>query len=265
MKANLAFLWFAAASALGVDPRIEEARRALEDGLPQVAIYNLSQTSGSKLARGDQATAELLLARALFAAGRFEESAALLKKSGKPGPETRFWLAEANAALNKPAEALPLYEGLIQDERYSSQAAVGAARMLSALGRRSEASEVPLGTSEKESRRFGRCGAGARPNSPRRERSCRCPERSLCRPRTFSRAAATGHLSQRTCLARGRRSCGRREKTQRDQRSPSPAGSAPSGNLGGMPPSAGGCRRCGENLGRIYRGKSPSSKSSRCI
>ena len=33
---------------------------ALEDGLPQVAIYNLSQTPGKKFARGEQATAELL-------------------------------------------------------------------------------------------------------------------------------------------------------------------------------------------------------------
>jgi tetratricopeptide (TPR) repeat protein len=142
MKVTIPFLWLAGASAFGVDARIDEARRALEDGLPQVAIYNLSQTAGKEFTRRDQATAELLLARALFAAGRFEESAALLKKSGTADSDARFWLAEANAALNKPKEALPLYESLIQDERYSTQAAVGAARMLSALGRRPEAAEV---------------------------------------------------------------------------------------------------------------------------
>ena len=145
MKVTIPFLLLAAASAFGVDARIEEARRALEDGLPQVAIYNLSQTAGKGFARGEQGTAELLLARALFAAGRFEESAALLKKSGAAGSDARFWLAEANAALNKPAEALPLYESLTQDEHYSTQAAVGAARMLSALGRRPEAAEVLSG------------------------------------------------------------------------------------------------------------------------
>ena len=142
MKVTIPFLLLAGASAFGVDARIDEARRALEDGLPQVAIYNLSQTAGKAFARGEQATAELLLARALFAAGRFEESAALLKKSGKADSDARFWLAEANAALNNPAEALPLYESLVQDEQYSTQAAVGAARMLSALGRRPEAAEI---------------------------------------------------------------------------------------------------------------------------
>jgi TolA-binding protein len=142
MKVSLPFLLFAMASAFGVDARIDEARRALEDGLPQVAIYNLSQTGGKEFARGEQATAELLLARALFAAGRFEESAALLKKSGAASSDARFWLAEANAALDKPAEALPLYESLAQDDRYSTQAAVGAARMLSALGRQPEAADV---------------------------------------------------------------------------------------------------------------------------
>ncbi len=149
MKAAIFFLLFATASAFGVDARIVEARRALEDGLPQVAIYNLSQTSGREFARGEQATADLLLARALFAAGRFGESATLLKKSGAAGSDARFWLAEANAALNKPAEALPLYESLSQDERYSSQAAVGAARMLCALGRASEAAEVLSGLLKK--------------------------------------------------------------------------------------------------------------------
>jgi len=128
-----------AVPALGRDSRIDEARQALEDGLPQVAIYNLSQAP--KFAREDQPTAELLLARALFAAGRFQESASLLKKSGAASAEARFWLAEANAALNKPNEALTLYQSLGQDERFASQAAVGAARMLCALGRTSEASE----------------------------------------------------------------------------------------------------------------------------
>ncbi|HET9524335.1 MAG TPA: tetratricopeptide repeat protein, partial [Terrimicrobiaceae bacterium] len=51
-------------------------------------------------------------------------------------------LAQAYAALNKPAKALPLYQSLGQDERFAAQAAVGAAKMLDALGRTSEASEA---------------------------------------------------------------------------------------------------------------------------
>lgn len=141
MRAAIACLLLAA-SALWADSRIDEARQALEDGLPQVAIYNLSQIPAKKLSRDDRATADLLLARALFAAGRYDESASLLKKSGAAGAEARFWLAEANAALNKPSEALPLYQGLSQDEHFASPAVVGAARMLCALGRTPEAAEA---------------------------------------------------------------------------------------------------------------------------
>ncbi len=63
MKVTMPLLLFAVASAFAVDARIEEARRALEDGLPQVAIYNLSQTAGKEFARGEQRTAELLLGK----------------------------------------------------------------------------------------------------------------------------------------------------------------------------------------------------------
>src|SRR4029453_11125227 len=57
-----------AVSASGNDSRLDEARQALDDGLPQVAIYKLRQVPGRKFAKEDQAAAELLLARALFAA-----------------------------------------------------------------------------------------------------------------------------------------------------------------------------------------------------
>ena len=37
------------ASAVGADSRLEGARQALDDGLPQVAIYKLRQALGKKL------------------------------------------------------------------------------------------------------------------------------------------------------------------------------------------------------------------------
>ncbi len=129
-------------SAFGADLRLDDARQALDDGLPQVAIYKLRQVPGRKFAKEDQPAAERLLARALFAAGRFDESASLLENSGDSVGESKFWLAETYAALNKPAKALPLYQSLGQDERFAAQAAVGAAKMLDALGRTSEASEA---------------------------------------------------------------------------------------------------------------------------
>ncbi len=131
-----------AASALAGDPRLDEARQALQDGLPQVAIYKLRQISGRKLAKEDQAVAELLLAQALFAAGRFDETATVLEKSGASSHEAKFLLAETYAALNKPAKALPLYQSLNQDESLAGKASVGSARMLDALDRTPEAAET---------------------------------------------------------------------------------------------------------------------------
>ncbi len=131
-----------AVPAVAADSRLEDGRQALNDGLPQVAIYKLRQAIGRKLPKEGQNAAELLLARALFAAGRFEESAALLEKQSAAGGEPKFWLAETYAALNKPSKALPLYQSLSQDERFATQAIVGAAKMLDALGRASEAANA---------------------------------------------------------------------------------------------------------------------------
>ena len=101
-----------------------------------------AKSRAANLPRRTKPAAERLLARALFAAGRFDESASLLENSGDSVGESKFWLAETYAALNKPAKALPLYQSLGQDERFAAQAAVGAAKMLDALGRTSEASEA---------------------------------------------------------------------------------------------------------------------------
>ncbi|MFZ0711248.1 MAG: tetratricopeptide repeat protein, partial [Terrimicrobiaceae bacterium] len=131
-----------AVPAVAADSRLEDGRQALNDGLPQVAIYKLRQAIGRKLPKEGQNAAELLLARALFAAGRFEESATLLEKQSAAGGEPKFWLAETYAALNKPSKALPLYQSLSQDERFATQAIVGAAKMLDALGRASEAANA---------------------------------------------------------------------------------------------------------------------------
>ena len=140
MKAFL-LVFVLASFAWGADTRLDGARQALQDGLPQVAIYKLRQAPGRKFAKEDQTAAERLLARALFAAGRFDESASLLENSGDSDGESKFWLAENYAALNKPAKALPLYQGLSRDENFAARAAIGAAKMLDALGRASEASE----------------------------------------------------------------------------------------------------------------------------
>ena len=132
MKA-LVLCFFLVASAIGADSRLEGARQALDDGLPQVAIYRLRQALGKKLPKEDQTTAEMLLAQALFAAGRYDENASLLGKMAS-GAESRFWLAQTYAALDKPAKALPLYQALSRETGFAAQAAVGAAKMLVRIG-----------------------------------------------------------------------------------------------------------------------------------
>ena len=129
-------------SAFGADSRLDDARQALDDGLPQVAIYKLRQALGPKTSQG-RPTGRGAVARAGALCGW-----ALRRKrlpAGKLGDsvgESKFWLAETYAALNKPAKALPLYQSLGQDERFAAQAVVGAAKMLDALGRTSEAAEA---------------------------------------------------------------------------------------------------------------------------
>ena len=99
-----------AVSAIGADSRLDEARQALDDGLPQVAIYKLRQAPAKIRQRrpdhgGDVAGAGAVrgwaLRRKRLAARRNQVSASA---------ESRFWLAQTYAALNKPAKALPLYQ-----------------------------------------------------------------------------------------------------------------------------------------------------------
>jgi len=127
------------AGAQAEDARLAGARQALADGLPQVAVYQIRQNLASWKSPADKAAANLLLAQALFEAGRYKDSAALLQKM--PGDEARFRLAQALAAQDQFAGALALYEELNAGP-YADRAMVGRARMLKALGRAREAESL---------------------------------------------------------------------------------------------------------------------------
>lgn len=125
----------AATTVHAEDLRLAAAQKALNDGLPQVAVYQLQeQKRESWSTPADATAADLLLAQALFAAGRYSESAALLERARIDSDVAVFWQAESYAALGKAQAALPLYEKLTASKEFARQAVVGRARMQTALG-----------------------------------------------------------------------------------------------------------------------------------
>ena len=127
-----------AASAFTENTRMVQARQALDDGLPQVAIYKLQNTDKWSSPE-EKSAADLLLGRALFSAGRLADASTVLEKVTSPNPEAEFWLAETLAALDKPAAALKLYQNLAADSQFASRAVIGLARSFKALNNETQA------------------------------------------------------------------------------------------------------------------------------
>ncbi|MCX7868464.1 MAG: tetratricopeptide repeat protein, partial [Terrimicrobiaceae bacterium] len=111
------------------DGNLEAAARALEEGLPSVALALMEQGGLSQ---------PLLAARARLALGDAEGAQAALATAPE-SPERDFWMAEALALAGSPARALELYEKAASHPELAADARRGAARMLAALGRRAEA------------------------------------------------------------------------------------------------------------------------------
>ncbi len=153
MKRRILSMILVLAGALqaAVDP-LREGRDALERGLPTIAAAKLAALNPSRLDAAARGARAILLARAQLASGHAATAAATLEALAAPfrvtantPPEkfptaARFWLAEAYAALGRPLEALSLYRA--SPAEFHPDAEIGAARMLAALDRRSEALAV---------------------------------------------------------------------------------------------------------------------------
>ncbi len=137
----LGAIGFLASGAEAGDVRLDEARQALTDGLPQVAVARIRSEGESWNSPEERLAAQALLGRALFAAGRSKESVEVLEALSSPPPDARYCLASAQATLQQHEKALVIYEGLAGDEEFSSRAAIGCARMLEQLDRCAEARE----------------------------------------------------------------------------------------------------------------------------
>lgn len=138
MKRSLSSILAAAALASPAlaQSQLDDARKAIGDGLPDVAIFKL------RSAEPGSVEATELLGQALVIAGRPEQAVTTLEKLGrKRTADGNFWLAEAQAAMWKFAPALENFRAA-QESPHRAEAIVGEARMLRGLGRKDEAAEI---------------------------------------------------------------------------------------------------------------------------
>ncbi len=120
-----------------LDP-LASGRAALEEGLPSVALAKLSPIKPQDLTPSQLAEREILLVRASLLAGDPITAAALLASTTSKSKDFAFWSGETNAALGNFEKALAFYQAAMP----GMESGLGAARMLTALGRPDDAMEV---------------------------------------------------------------------------------------------------------------------------
>ena len=129
-------------SARAESPRVAEAARPLSDGVPQVAIVRLRSLLATELPPAERTAANAKLGEALVAAEQPEEALKILAASDvRELPDSKFFRAQALAALARWDEALPLYQqsaGAPRDA-FTLESRYGQAEALRALGRSDEA------------------------------------------------------------------------------------------------------------------------------
>ncbi len=121
---------------------IAQASAPLSEGVPEVAVARLQALLNRNLPDSEWRAVAEKLAEAQVAAKEPEDTLVLLADARvRELPWAKFWRAQAFAALNRWADALPLYEALANDEAspFRGAATFGAAEMLRALGNREEA------------------------------------------------------------------------------------------------------------------------------
>ena len=131
--------------ALAYATPLDEARTALDNGFPQVALVKIEQQIPSIGSPGAGAEANLLYARALIEAGQSGAAAAMITSSAIPsGPARDFWLAQALAADGEWLKASQGYTRAAHasDFEFQKEAVIGQARMLKIPGKLDEAASA---------------------------------------------------------------------------------------------------------------------------
>jgi outer membrane protein assembly factor BamD (BamD/ComL family) len=130
-------------AAAEVSPEITVAERALDDGVPEVAVVRLQGLLKGNLKDGEWQAAASELAEALVRAKQPDNALRVLDDPRlRDVPLAKFWRAQALASLGRPAEALALYQdAAIPGRPFSAEANFGEAEMLRELNRKDEALE----------------------------------------------------------------------------------------------------------------------------
>ena len=129
-------------SAISHAAPLDEAREALDNGFPQIAMVKIEQQFPSIGSQQAGAEANLLYARALIEAGQSEAAATLIETAAIPtGPARDFWLAQALAGNGDWLKASQAYTNAARasDFEFQKEAVIGQARMLKSLSKPEEA------------------------------------------------------------------------------------------------------------------------------
>ena len=129
-------------SAISHAAPLDEAREALDNGFPQIAMVKIEQQFPSIGSQQAGAEANLLYARALIEAGQSEAAATLIETAAIPtGPARDFWLAQALAGNGDWLKASQAYAKAARasDFEFQKEAVIGQARMLKSLSKPKEA------------------------------------------------------------------------------------------------------------------------------
>ena len=124
---------------------LEQAERALDESIPQVAIQKLRIfLAASNLPQADRSRASLKLSEALLLAGEAETALTTIEPfSGSDAQvEARLLRADILVALRRWREALPLYRELARTEGAPLAARLGEAETLYAFGDAAESIRV---------------------------------------------------------------------------------------------------------------------------
>jgi TolA-binding protein len=125
-----------------ISAEIAEASAPLTQGVPEVAVARLQALLNKNLPETEWRVVAEKLAEAQVVAREPEDTLVLLADPRlRELPWAKFWRAQALAAVNRWADALPLYEELTTDRAsaFFGAAVFGTAEMLRALGKRQEA------------------------------------------------------------------------------------------------------------------------------
>ena len=136
----LGLIAFAGLASAERSNEIAAAARPIDEGVPEVAVYQLQKLTAG-LNGADKIKAEEKLAEALIAAQRPTDALHLLEEPVlRDSTSGKFLRAQAFAGLNRYEEALPLYRDVARSKgEQRAAAAFGTAEMLRALDRTDEA------------------------------------------------------------------------------------------------------------------------------